>query len=79
MPFAAISIKLEDGARHFLVENRERKRGNNKVNSSKIMEKMFTIKLVKQLGRLSTKTGISIITGFLKLTGESTELPDLTN
>lgn len=39
---------------------------------------MFTIKIVEQNGRLSTKTGIPILTDFLKLTVQRSEPPDLT-
>lgn len=38
---------------------------------------MFTAKVVKQRDRLSTKTGIPILMDFLKLTEQSSELPDL--
>lgn len=34
--------------------------------------------MVEQKGRLSTKTGIRILTDFLKLTVQTAELPDLT-
>lgn len=38
---------------------------------------MFTVKVMKQRGRLSTMAGIPILTDFLKLTGQSSEPPDL--
>lgn len=39
---------------------------------------MFTIKVVRQRDRFYTKTGIPTLTDFLKLTGQSSELPHLT-